>query len=60
MQRQGKRTEPHRYLSVRLPHSVVEALGALADRKGVSRNALIIQTLRKAATPRAKKRKGGE
>lgn len=58
MQRQGKRTEPHRYLSVRLPHSVVEALSALADRKGVSRNALIIQTLRKATVPRAKKRKG--
>lgn len=58
MQRQGKRTEPHRYLSVRLPHSVVEALGALADRKGVSRNALIIQALRKATTPRKAKAKG--
>ena len=58
MQRQDKRTEPHRYLSVRLPHSVVEALGALADRKGVSRNALIIQTLRKATAPRKAKAKG--
>lgn len=54
--RKDKTTQPHRYLSVRLPHDVVELLGIMADRKGVSRNRFIIQTLRRVVTPRKTKR----
>ena len=57
--RKDKTTQPHRYLSVRLPHDVVELLGIMADRKGVSRNRFIIQTLRRVVTPR-KTKKGVE
>jgi predicted HicB family RNase H-like nuclease len=57
--RKDKPTQPHRYLSVRLPHDVVELLGVMADRKGISRNRLIIQTLRRVVTPR-KAKKGAE
>lgn len=56
--RKDKPTQPHRYLSVRLPHDVVDLLGMMADKKGISRNRFIIQTLRRVVTPRKAKAKG--
>ncbi len=45
--RKDKPGKPHRYLSVRLPIDVVDALSRMADAKRTSRNALIIQALKK-------------
>jgi hypothetical protein len=47
--RKDKKTQPHRYLSVRLPVSVVDALSRMADAKRTTRNALITQTLKRIA-----------
>jgi hypothetical protein len=48
-------TEKERF-TVLAPVDVIEALNQLADAKGVTRNALVVQVLSKAT--KAKKRKG--
>jgi hypothetical protein len=49
-------TEKERF-TVLAPVDVIEALNQLADAKGMTRNALVVQVLSKAT--KAKKRKGG-
>jgi hypothetical protein len=48
-------TEKERF-TVLAPVDVIEALNQLADAKGMTRNALVVQVLSKAT--KAKKRKG--
>ena len=44
--------------SVLAPVEVIEALNRMADIKGITRNALIVQLLSKAMAPRKAKAKG--